>query len=269
MANTKKMGLVLSGGGVKGVAHIGVLKALAEHGIYPDIVSGSSAGAVVGALYASGRTADEIFSIFKESSIFSFSNFAFGKPGIIDLLKFKRQFQRYFDHDFFEELQRPLFVAATDLVRGRNKIFQSGPLVDTILASSAFPLVFSPYEIKGTLYADGGIVNNFPVEPLLKRCDYILGVYVNPLKKIEPTKLSNSFRVSERVYQIATRYSSLLKLEHCNFVILPQQLEQFGTFDMKRADAIFDIGYREALEAMPEIISGMREAGWEMSILKE
>jgi hypothetical protein len=58
-------------------------------------------------------------------------------------------------------------------------------------------------------------------------------------------------------------------LEHCNFVILPQQLEQFGTFDMKRADAIFDIGYREALEAMPEIISGMREAGWEMSILKE
>ncbi|MAN59682.1 MAG: patatin [Flavobacteriaceae bacterium] len=257
MGNGKKIGLVLSGGGVKGVAHIGVLKALAEANIHPQLLSGSSAGALVGALYASGRTPDEILAIFKESSIFTLSNFAFGKPGIIDLSKFKKQFQRYFDTDSFESLQKTLFVAATDLVRGRNKIFQSGPVVDAILASSAFPLMFSPYDIKGTLYADGGIVNNFPVEPLLDKCDFIIGVYVNPLQKIEPSKLTNTYRVSERVYQIATRYSSLLKLERCHYVLMPQVLEQYGTFDMKKANTIYNIGYEEALKAMPEITSAL------------
>jgi NTE family protein len=194
-----KIGLVLSGGGVKGVAHIGVLKALAEHGIYPDCISGSSAGAMVGALYASGKSPDEIFEIFQKSAIFKFSNFAVGKPGLIDLEKFKPYFSKYFPEDSYEALKYKLFICTTDLIRGRGKIFQKGPLVDTILASSAFPMVFSPYNINGTLYVDGGIVNNFPVEPLLGKCDYILGVFVNPLKKVTTNKVSNSFRVMERV----------------------------------------------------------------------
>lgn len=254
-----KIGLVLSGGGVKGIAHIGALKALGEHDIFPDCVSGSSAGAMVGALYAAGKKPEEIFQIFQESNIFSFSNFAFGKPGIIDLEKFKAQFQKYFPEDSFEALERKLFVSTTDLIRGRTKIFQKGPLVDAILASSAFPMVFSPYKIQDGLYADGGIVNNFPVEPLVGKCDYILGVYVNPLKKTAPEKLTNTLRVMERVYQITTRYSSILKLEDCDRIILPQELEQYSTFDMKKAPTIFEMGYEVTKKNIPTILEDLEK----------
>ncbi|MDN3493239.1 patatin-like phospholipase family protein [Winogradskyella bathintestinalis] len=250
-----KIGLALSGGGVKGVAHIGVLKVLEEHNIFPDCVSGSSAGAMVGALYASGKKADEIFEIFQKASIFSFSNFAFGKPGLIDLERFKSQFETFFEVDSFESLSTKLFINTTDLVKGRTKVFKKGPLVDTILASSAFPLVFSPYNINGTLYVDGGVVNNFPVEPLVAKCDYILGVYVDPLKPIEASKLTNSFKVLDRVYQITTRYTSLQKFDKCNHIILPQKLEHYGTFDMKKAKEIFDLGYEEAQKHIPVILT--------------
>ena len=82
-----KLGLVLSGGGVKGVAHIGALRALAENNIQPTCISGTSAGAIIGALYAYGKSADEIFEIFENSHLFSLSRFAFGKPGFIDIEK--------------------------------------------------------------------------------------------------------------------------------------------------------------------------------------
>lgn len=254
-----KIGLVLSGGGVKGVAHIGALKALGEHGIFPSCIAGASAGAMVGALYASGKKPEEIFEIFKQSSLFSLSNFAIGKPGLIDLEKFKPYLQKHLPGDTFEALKHKLYVSATDLVRGRNKIFQSGPLVDTILASSAFPLVFSPYKVGEGLYADGGIVNNFPVEPLIDECDYIIGIYVNPLKNTEAAQLSNSIRVMERVYQITTRYSSLLKFEDCNRIILPQELEQYGTFDMKKAQAIFELGYEVTKKNIKVILDDLEQ----------
>lgn len=259
MRNDVKIGLALSGGGVKGVAHIGVLKALEEAQIFPDSISGTSAGALVGALYASGKSPDDIFEIFDKSVIFSFSNMALGKPGFIDLLKFKPYFQQYFPEKTFASLERPLFVAATDLVQGKTKIFKSGDVVDAVLASSAFPLVFSPYTINGKLYADGGIVNNFPIEPLLKDCDYIIGVYANPLKHIESNQLKNTLHIMDRVYQIATRYASLQKIEECHHILLPQQLEQYGTFEMKKAKEIYELGYAETKKHINTIVSEIEE----------
>ena len=252
--NPYKFGLVLSGGGVKGVAHIGLLKALEEHDIYPDCISGCSAGAMVGALYAAGKTADEIFAIFQKVSLFSFSNFAFGKPGLIDLARFKTQFQTFFNMDTYESLPITLFINATDLIKGQTRIFSKGPLVDTILASSAFPLVFSPYKINDDLYVDGGVINNFPIEPLLNKCDYILGSYVNPIKDTEAKHITNTFKVMERVYEIATSYTSLQKLNHCNRIILPQELDSYNTFDMKKAALIYQMGYEEAKKSMPLIL---------------
>ena len=132
-------------------------------------------------------------------------------------------------------------------------MFQSGNVVDAVLASSAFPLVFSPYKIDGKPYVDGGVVNNFPIEPLLEDCDYILGVFANPLKKVEPNHLSNSLRIMDRVYQIATRYASLQKLERCNHILLPQELEHYGTFEMKKAKEIYNLGYTETLKHIATI----------------
>ena len=170
-----KLGIVLSGGGSRGLAHAGVLRALAENGIEPDCIAGTSAGALVGALHASGRDSAEILEFFDDVHPFRFSRLALNKPGVIDSEKLVGSFEQWFPDDSFEALRKPLFVTGTDLVSGRLEVWSSGALVRPLLASSAVPFVISPTRVDDRLYVDGGIVNNFPVEPLFGLCDTILG----------------------------------------------------------------------------------------------
>ena len=168
------VGLVLSGGGVRGVAHIGVIKALIEHDIEPDIVSGSSAGAVVGALYCNGYSPEQMMEFFKLTPLFHINKFAFSKPGFIDTDKFYPNFKKYFSHDDFSQLKKKLLVTTVDMCKGVLKVFESGQLIKPLLASSAFPGLFSPVDMNNIIYADGGILDNFPIEPILDLCQKTL-----------------------------------------------------------------------------------------------
>ena len=118
MINT---GLVLSGGGIRGVAHIGVIKALEEHGIYATHISGTSAGAIVGALYAGGVKWEDILEFFKVIPIFHANRFARKKPGFLDTEKFYDEFKKFFPQDSFESLPKELFITATDIIKGELK----------------------------------------------------------------------------------------------------------------------------------------------------
>jgi NTE family protein len=183
--NDIKYGLVLSGGGVGGIAHIGVIKALEEHGIRPSIISGASAGAIVGAFYAAGYSTNEILEFFQTTSLFSIKNYAVRKAGFVDTNKFYNIFKQYFPEDSFEALKKKLYISTTNIISGKTKFFHEGLLIHPLLASAAVPGVFSPMIIENELYADGGITNNFPTEPLMTDCDKIIGVQVHPLKKIK------------------------------------------------------------------------------------
>jgi NTE family protein len=239
-------GLVLSGGGVRGMAHIGAIKALEEHGIYPSHIAGASVGAIVGALYAGGYSCDEMVAFFKKTSLFSINNYAYQKPGLIDTDKFYKIFLKQFPEDRFESLKLKLFVSATNIVAGKNKIFEKGQLIHTILASAAFPVVLSPLMIDGTLYADGGITNNFPVEPLQVHCDQIIGSYVSPLKKIRPADLNSSMSVLDRAFSIGMVSMSEQKFQFCDLLFIPPTLNKFATFSKSHIDEIYKIGYSEA-----------------------
>lgn len=245
-------GLVLSGGGVRGVAHIGVIKALEEHGIRPEYISGASSGAIVGAFYAAGRGWEETLGFFRDISIFSWGNYAHGKPGMLDADKFRAGFEKYFPEDRFEALKMKLYVVASDLIKGRSRVFHEGPLISSLLASSAVPGVFSPVVIDGTLYSDGGITNNFPVEPLLAHCDRIIGVFVNPLKQVTPHELGTSFAVLERAFSMDRTSHSIRKFDDCDLVISPESLAAFGTFSTQHVDEIFRIGYEAALRKLED-----------------
>lgn len=242
-----QLGLVLSGGGVRGAAHAGVIKALEEENIEVDCISGTSAGAVAGALYASGYKAEDILKFFMETKIFQLSNFTFFKPGLLNSEDYAVWLNKYLDEVTFESLDKPLFVAATDLLRAEYKIFDSGPVVPAIQASAAVPIIFTPVEIGDGLYADGGVLNNFPIDPLLNRCEHILGVNVNPLKEVYKQELDGVFDILERVYHISTRYETALKVKKCDWLIQPDELLQFNIFDMGKAEEAFEIGYREAV----------------------
>lgn len=244
----KKIGLVLSGGGVRGVAHIGTLQVLEELGVNITHVAGVSAGSIVGALYAAGHPAKDILQFFKKTSIFKISNYALFKPGIIDTGKLIQIFNKYLDEDSFESLQKELYIIATDLEYAKSKVFHSGPLIKIILASSAFPMVFSPVTIDDVLYADGGIMNNFPIEPLEGICDKIIGVYVNPIKDLKKEDFTSSLSVLERSYQLSVGASCFQKFDRFDILISPKELSRFDTFRVSHIDEIYKIGYEAALK---------------------
>lgn len=245
-----KIGLVLSGGGARGVAHIGVIKALEEHQILPTHISGSSAGAIVGVLYAYGYNWKDIFNFFKNIQILNIKKYALGKPGFIDAEKFYTEFKNYLKEDNFNVLKKSLTITATDLLNGNLKTFSSGELIRPLLASAAVPGVFSPVKIKDSYYVDGGVLNNFPIEFLQSHCDTVIGSYANWVDEISIKDLNHSYQVVERAFKIQSVKKDYTKFKYCDLIIVPKALSKFSTFDKKHLDEIFNIGYKATKEAL-------------------
>ena len=245
-----KTGLVLSGGGFRGVAHIGVIKAMEEYGIRPACVAGTSSGAIIGALYAAGYNHRDIFSFVEGVNIFSIYKYARNKPGFVDTEKFFNDFAEILPEDSFDSLEVPLFVTATNILNGKAKVFHSGKLIRPVLASAAFPGVFSPIKIDDHYYIDGGTLNNFPVDLIKEQCDEIIGVYVNPFQSIGFDELKHSYHVMERAYQIRSASNAISKFGDCDILIKPSGLNKYGTFSLKERRPVMELGYRAAVKEL-------------------
>lgn len=237
------IGLVLSGGGMRGIAHVGAIKAMEEHGIYPNHIAGSSIGAIVGALYAYGYNWETMLEFFKKIQILDIKKYALNKPGFIDAEKFYGDFKTYLKGDNFNFLKKTLKITATNILNGRLEVFDSGELIKPILASAAFPGVFAPVKVNDNYYVDGGALNNFPVKLLKKSCDIIIGVYVNGFNAISINDLKHSHNVVERAFKLKTVKEDKTKFSDCDLVIYPKALSKYGTFDKKYLNEIFKIGY--------------------------
>ena len=253
LATNPSTGLVLSGGGVKGVAHIGVIKALNEHDIYPQYISGVSAGALVGALYANNYTPEEMLAFFKETPLFKYNFLTINKPGLFDTEKYRQALERHFPENRFEALHRPLYVTATDLEEGKPVYFQTGELIHPLLASAALPPVFSPVNIKGTLYSDGGIMNNFPVEPLRNQVDYLIGSYTSNMGHAAKNELSSSLQISQRATLLMLHTSAMNKLHLPDLLFRPEGLGLIGILDKKAIDKAFELGYEHACRVLDSV----------------
>ncbi|OAB31280.1 NTE family protein [Flavobacterium fryxellicola] len=246
---TKSIGLVLSGGGSKGLAHAGVIKFLEEQNIKPSQIAGTSAGSIVGALYAWGQSPEEILEFFKSIYLFHWKHLTFKKAGLIDSESFRSYFHSIFKDAVLGDLKIPIQITATDMIRGKLKIFSpSTKIVDAILASSAFPGILSPYEIEGTIYSDGGILNHFPTDILQGQCETVIGVYVSPIQKIEAKDLSSIKAVTTRAFDILSANSNRHKFNICDWVIEPKDLCLYSTFETSKVkmNAVFNIGYEAA-----------------------
>lgn len=250
-----QLGIVLSGGGIRAVAHAGVLAALAEADIVPDAISGTSAGAIVGALWAAGKSPEEIVEFFAEVSPFRLGHVALRGPGLLDAERVGEPFRQAFPEDSFEALSKPLFVAATDLLHGRTEIFDTGPLIRPLIASSAVPLVFTPVAIGGSLYADGGILDNFPIEPLLGLCRVLIGVHVTGVSPIEAGALDSSFAVAHRAFELSMYMTATRNFHRCDLVLTPNGAPRVGLFDTKARHSLFEAGYKSTRERLDEVRS--------------
>lgn len=255
--NGHTIGLILSGGGSKGIAHAGVLKFFDEVGIVPSHIAGTSSGAIVSSLYAWGKKPEEILEFFKSIYFFHWRHFTFRKPGFIDSEAFKAYFTSIFEDATLGDMRYKMHLTATDLVSGKLKIFgNETKIADAVLASSAFPGIISPYEIDGRLYSDGGIINHFPTDILQGRCDKLIGIYVSPIQKIEASDLKTIKSVTTRAYDLLSANSNMQKFTLCDWVISPDELALYSTFETNKGkmDEIFKIGYEAAKKSYEDLI---------------
>ena len=257
LSNIRDMsvGLVLSGGGIKGMAHIGLIQALNEYGIEAQTVSGTSVGALVGAMYANGVSVSKMLQFFKDAPLFRYHFMTFLKPGLLDTELYYDMLLKYFPTDDFESLDRKLFIVATDLERGYEKIFSQGELIRPLLASAALPPVFSPVEINGTLYADGGIMNNFPYDQVANETDYIIGSNVAGIKKISKEEIKSSYQLTNRTTSLMIYATNRDKVKQCDLIFEPSALDLIGILDKKGIEKAYAIGYDYALEKLEQVFA--------------
>ncbi len=237
------MGLALSGGGLRGVGHLGAIKALEEYGFRPTVISGCSAGAIVGALYAAGYSVDDMLAIMRGNDLFPVSSFRLRVSGMVDNRFLSQLFEKYLPGNSFESLKIPLHVSATDVLSGQTVYFSHGPLHEALLASSSVPFVFSPQRTSHNLLHDGGILNNLPVQPLIGRCDYRVGIHVNAPDRITPEQLTPT-KTLDRIIHLAIGQSVAAEARKCDLFIEPPGMLRFSMFGKKELTAIYEYAYR-------------------------
>jgi len=245
-----KIGIVLSGGGIRGIAHLGVLKALKDKGLKLSHITGTSAGAIAGALYANNVDPYEALHIFKKTQLLRLLKLALGRPGLLNLESTYSLFKEYLPHDTFEGLQIPLTITATNFFNGKLTYFNKGSLINKVLASSCIPGVFNPINIDGILYVDGGVLNNFPVETLVGNCDIIIGSSCNHLPNVKSVR--NMKHVIERAATLSVNHDMEEKSKLLDVLIEPRGLGETGLFEISKAEQIYWIAYEETLKKIEE-----------------
>ncbi len=248
-------GVVLSGGGVRGFAHLGLLQALEELNIKPDAISGVSAGAIVGALYAAGHSPQTIRDILKKNSYFGWSSFLLNKDGLFSMKALRKVLQTYIPDNSFESLHKKLFITATDFANNEAITFSKGSLIDTVIASSSVPAIFEPVKIGDHLLVDGGLLNNFPVEPLENTCNLLIGCNVNFIPKgMGNGKRIGKMNLIEKCFHMAIASVVYSKVEKLDLFIEPD-LHEFGMFDVTKADLIYETGYQATMKHKNKLLS--------------
>jgi len=243
-----KLGLTLSGGGARGIAHLGVLKALDEKNVRPDIISGTSAGALTGSLYAYGYSPEEIFDIVVNTRILTAIKPAWSLQGLVKPESLGDILRKYIKEDDFSALKIPLTVAATEIISGEVEYFSKGELIRPITASCCVPMFFSPVNIGQGIYVDGGLIDNLPAAAIRDKCDRLIGVNVNPINdQFDP---KNMKMVVERSLLIAIGENTARSMKLCDVTIEPPQLGVFNGMDLKKAGEIFEIGYECARQIL-------------------
>lgn len=251
-AKEAKIGLCLGGGGVRGIAHLGVLQALEELEIHVSAISGTSAGAIVGCLYANGMGPKEILTEIESSAwykLFKPSKIRYGLTahGYLHKILLKN-----IPHNSFEGLQKPLIVCVTDISQGDFKMVDTGDLIDVVKASSSIPIVFEPVKLKGNLFLDGGLLNNLPVEPLKERGLKVIGVNINAHG--EETKLDNMLHIANRVFNMTVWKNTEERWQQCDVKVDVTQAFNIGMFDFGRKDQLFEMGYKAMMAQKKQVL---------------
>ena len=245
----KKIGLALSGGGILGVAHIGLLEEIEKHNIKIDYISGTSAGSIVGALYSDGGTKKiyEFLNRLDKKDLFSINKLLFKYKLPYKIFEaISEALEETLSSKNFIDLKIPLVCVATDIALAREKIFEKGNLLSAIRASSAYPGVFPIQEIKGKYYIDGGVLTNFPVKILKsKQCNLIIGSHTNQLPELRYNQFNkpklSTLDALIRAIKIGETKIAQYDKKYCDIIFEPP-IYYWDWYDFDDIDTILNIG---------------------------
>lgn len=251
------LGYALSGGGAKGFAHLGALKMLEKCGLKPDVIAGTSAGALAGVFYADGYHPDEIVELFRKKEFREFVELTLPTSGFFKSTGLHNFLKKNLRATRFEELQMPFHVVTTDWERASTVVFSNGDdLVDAVVASCSVPIVFHPQMIHDVPYVDGGILKNFPVSVIRKTCKYVIGVNVSLM--LPPPEKRNIRRMLERTFNLMSNSNTLIDKAYCDILIETRGIEKYSMFDLQNQQAIMDAGFHYAALTMS------KDESWEI-----
>jgi len=248
-----KIGLALGGGTALGFAHIGVLKAFEDEGVPIDFISGTSAGAIIGSLYAFGVSFKDIED---EANNLNWKKAAKIHPSKLSIATndaVKKILEKHIGKKAdISDAKIPLAIVATDIESGAKIIFKSGNVIDTVLASSCLPGLFAPVQIQGMMLVDGGIVENVPVSPLKGMgADVIAGV--NLLKYRKYSRPENIMGVLSNSFDMINHKISTQPISGSAHILIEPNLSGYYMGDIAKWREIADEGYKEAIKHIDAI----------------
>ncbi|HCZ17492.1 MAG TPA: esterase [Candidatus Accumulibacter sp.] len=258
-AKPVKLALALGGGAARGFAHVGVIKTLESQGIFPDIIVGTSAGAVVGALYAAGNSGFQLQKLAHRLDETKISDWSLPDRGVLKGESLQQFVNEAVGQRPLEALKKPFGAVATDLRSGESIVFRTGNTGMAVRASATVPGVFQPVRIGGREYVDGGLSSLIPVQAARQMgADVVIAVDISAVPGNQPVR--STFDILMQTFTIMGQSLARYELKEADVVIRPQVGAVGSTEFQARHDAILE-GERSAQAAVPRIREALRKAG--------
>ena len=246
-----RIGLALGGGAARGFAHIGVIEVLEENGIHPDLVAGTSAGSLVAALYASGKTGAEMAALALTMDEGAITDWSFPLRGLIRGEALARYVREQTGSRTIEQMRLPLGIVATELDNGRPILFRRGDTGTAVRASSAVPAVFEPVRIKGHEYVDGGLVSPVPVR-FAREMGAQLVIAVDISTPPDGAATGDLMDMLLQTFTIMSRSINRFELRDADVVVRPS-LAGMSSADFTARKRAIQAGRDATLRALPEL----------------
>lgn len=251
LKDTKKIGLALGGGAVRGAAHVGVLHALNDAGIRPDYIAGTSIGAFVGAFYAFGKSWQEINEIASKLRWVDITGVSLSRYGLLSNDKISDLIVEHIGDKNIEDADIPLAIVAADATKGEKVVFKEGSLTKAVMASTCIPGIFIPVIDGDMMLVDGGIVESVPINTVREMGPkYVIGVDLNTKHAIG--KPNNILEVILSSFHYLSRTAASFQTEDADLLIKPD-LSSFSRSDIKHINDIVKQGYADAEKALNSI----------------
>ncbi|MDE6342724.1 MAG: patatin-like phospholipase family protein [Muribaculaceae bacterium] len=246
------IGYAFSGGGARGLSYIGMLKALEEFGMRPNVLAGVSAGSVAAVMYGAGLTPDDMLKCFADlDKLGEFVSWKVPGNSLLKIDKFGKLIESWLPMKYLEEMPIPTIVCATDFQHSKSIGWGKGEIVPRVLASCSIPIVFEPVKINGGVYVDGGVLRNLPAWAIRKYCKTLYGLNCSPYyRSTKDVSKQNLLEIALRSYQLMSKANMVNDAKLCDVMINLRGAHAIGVFDIAKLHKTVELGYETASRAL-------------------